>query len=128
MANADIQTGLVGYWPLNKGAGDTAADMSGNGHDGTLNNGATWISPGFIGNGAVNIDGNAGSRVSVGTWDPGEQLTLAIWARWKFGDGDESGDMCAIEEETPERTPEGPIERPDEGVSEGGFEPGEPTE
>ena len=82
VANADIQTGLVGYWPLNEGAGDTAADMSGNGHDGTLNNGATWISPGFIGNGAVNIDGNAGSRVSVGNWDPGEQLTLAIWARW----------------------------------------------
>ncbi|MHC4242714.1 MAG: LamG-like jellyroll fold domain-containing protein [Planctomycetota bacterium] len=81
-ANADIQTGLVGYWPLNEGAGDTAADMSGNGHDGTLNNGATWISPGFIGNGAVNIDGNAGSRVSVGDWDPGEQLTLAIWVRW----------------------------------------------
>jgi hypothetical protein len=82
VANADIQTGLVGYWPLNEGAGDTAADMSGNGHDGTLNNGATWISPGFIGNGAVNIDGNAGSRISLGTWDPGEQLTLAIWARW----------------------------------------------
>jgi len=82
VANADIKTGLVGYWPLNEGAGDTTADMSGNGHDGTLHNGATWISPGFIGNGAVNIDGNAGSRVSVGTWDPGEQLTLATWARW----------------------------------------------
>ena len=81
-ANADIKTGLVGYWPLNEGAGTTTVDASGNGHDGTLHNGATWISPGFIGNGAVNIDGNAGSRVSVGTWDPGEQLTLAIWARW----------------------------------------------
>ena len=29
---------------------------------------------------------------------------LAIWARWKYGDGDESGEMCAIEEKTPERT------------------------
>lgn len=53
---------------------------------------------------------------------------LAIWARWKYGDGDESVEMCALEEETPERTPEGPIEGPDEGVSEGGVEPGVPTE
>jgi len=80
--HADIQTGLVGYWPLNEGKGTTTADMSGNGHNGTLNNGVTWISPGFIGNAAVRIDGNPGSRVAVGTWDPGERLTLAIWARW----------------------------------------------
>jgi hypothetical protein len=79
---ADIQTGLVGYWPLNEGKGTTTADMSGNGHNGTLNNGATWISPGFIGDAAVRIDGNPGSRVAVGTWDPGDRLTLAIWARW----------------------------------------------
>jgi len=25
-ANADIKTGLVGYWPLNEGAGDTTAE------------------------------------------------------------------------------------------------------
>jgi regulation of enolase protein 1 (concanavalin A-like superfamily) len=80
--HADIQTGLVGYWPLNEGKGTKTADMSGNGHEGTLNNGVTWISPGFIGNAAVRIDGNPGSRVAVGTWDPGERLTLAIWARW----------------------------------------------
>jgi hypothetical protein len=80
--DADIQTGLVGYWPLNEGQGKTTADMSGNGHDGTLNNGVTWITPGFIGNAAVRIDGNPGSRVAVGTWDPGDRLTLAIWAKW----------------------------------------------
>jgi regulation of enolase protein 1 (concanavalin A-like superfamily) len=80
--HADIQTGLVGYWPLNEGQGTTTADLSGNGHNGTLNNGVTWISPGFIGDAAVRVDGNPGSRVAVGTWDPGEQLTLAIWARW----------------------------------------------
>ena len=81
-ANADIQTGLVGYWPLNEGTGTKATDMSGNSHDGTLYNGATWISPGFIGSAAVNIDGNPGSRIAVGTWDPGERFTLAVWARW----------------------------------------------
>ncbi|KPK37664.1 MAG: hypothetical protein AMJ65_14090 [Phycisphaerae bacterium SG8_4] len=79
---ADIETGLVGYWPLNEGTGDTTADASGNGHDGTLYNGATWILPGYLGNSAMNFDGNPGSRVSVGTWDPGERLTIAVWARW----------------------------------------------
>ncbi|MBL7185608.1 MAG: hypothetical protein ISS70_04730 [Phycisphaerae bacterium] len=82
VASADIETGLVGYWPLNEGTGDTTADISGNGHDGTLYNGATWILPGFIGNAAMNFDGDPGSRVSVGTWDPGDLLTLAVWARW----------------------------------------------
>ncbi|MCJ2539929.1 MAG: hypothetical protein LN414_01515, partial [Candidatus Thermoplasmatota archaeon] len=38
---------------------------------------------------------------------------LAIWARWKYGDGDESGEMDATEDKTPQRTQEGPIERPD---------------
>jgi hypothetical protein len=79
---ADIQTGLAGYWPLEEGQGTTTADMSGNGHNGTLNLGATWIAPGFIGDAAIRLDGNPGSRVAVGTWDPGEQLTLALWARW----------------------------------------------
>ena len=82
VANADIETGLVGYWPLNEGTGNTTADMSGNGHDGTLHNGATWILPGLIGNAAMNFDGDPGSRVSVGTWDPGERVTIAVWARW----------------------------------------------
>jgi len=33
--------GLVGYWPLNEGSGNTATDKSGNGNDGTIH-GATW--------------------------------------------------------------------------------------
>jgi len=32
----DITGGLVGYYSLDEGTGDTAHDMSGNGHDGTL--------------------------------------------------------------------------------------------
>ncbi len=82
VADADIETALVGYYPLNEGTGDTTADASGNGHDGTLYNGASWLLPGLIGNAAMNFDGDPGSRVSVGTWDPGDMLTRAVWARW----------------------------------------------
>ncbi|MGD8499703.1 MAG: hypothetical protein PVJ86_03605, partial [Phycisphaerales bacterium] len=46
VANADLASGLVGYYPLDEGAGDTANDMSGSGHNGTLHNGVTWISEG----------------------------------------------------------------------------------
>ncbi len=87
VANADITSGLVGYYPLNEGAGDTAYDMSGYGHNGTLHNGVTWISQGFI-NGGVNLDGTTNTRIELGTWNPAEgtgQLSLALWIRWAGG-------------------------------------------
>jgi len=76
---------LVAYYPLDEGSGTTAKDASGNEHDGTLRNGATWIQPGYFGDSAINVDGTAGSRVAIGTWDPSEgtgQLSLALWVRW----------------------------------------------
>ncbi|MEC9070851.1 MAG: LamG domain-containing protein, partial [Myxococcota bacterium] len=36
------EDGLVGYWPLNEGTGETTADASGNDHHGTLE-GANWV-------------------------------------------------------------------------------------
>jgi len=44
--------GLIGYWPLNEGAGTTTADSSGNNHPGTLVNSPMWT-PGKLGNGNV---------------------------------------------------------------------------
>jgi len=41
---APFLSGLVGYWPLNEGAGTIAYDRSGYGNNGTLVNGPTWIS------------------------------------------------------------------------------------
>jgi len=76
---------LLAYYPLDEGSGTTAADASGNEHDGTLRNGVTWIQPGYFGNSAINVDGSAGSRVAIGTWDPSEgtgQLSLALWVKW----------------------------------------------
>jgi len=76
---------LVAYYPLDEGTGTIAVDASGNGHDGTLRNGATWIQPGYFGDSAINVDGSSGSRVAIGTWDPSEgtgQLSLALWVKW----------------------------------------------
>jgi hypothetical protein len=42
-AEQEIEANLVGYWPLNEGAGTVAADNSGYGNHGTLQNGAAWI-------------------------------------------------------------------------------------
>ncbi len=92
-ANADLADGLVGYYPLDEGAGTTAMDKSGGGHDGTLNNGVTWISQGAIG-GGVNVDGSANTRIELGTWNPAAgtgQISLALWIRWAGGGGTYQG-------------------------------------
>jgi hypothetical protein len=34
--------GLTGYWPMNEGTGTTTIDMTGTGHDGTLQGGTAW--------------------------------------------------------------------------------------
>jgi hypothetical protein len=93
VANADVRSGLVGYYPLDEGAGNIAHDMSGNGHDGTLHNGVTWISQAYQG-GGVNCDGTAASRIELGTWNPAEgtgQLSLALWIKWAGGGGTYQG-------------------------------------
>jgi hypothetical protein len=81
----NVTDGLVGYYPLDEGAGNTAFDLSGNGHDGTLpDGGVTWI-PSAALNGGINIDGEKGSDIKLGTWDPAEgtgQLSLAFWINW----------------------------------------------
>ena len=93
VAHADIRDGLVGYYPLDEGSGETAYDASGNGNDGTLHNGASWIAQGAQ-NGAVNFDGTTDTRIELGTWNPAEgtgQLSLAMWIRWAGGGGTYQG-------------------------------------
>ena len=50
-----ILNGLVGWWKFDEGSGTVAYDSSGNGHDGNLTNGPTWVA-GKIG-GALSFDG-----------------------------------------------------------------------
>ena len=50
-----LLNGLVGWWKFDEGSGTVAYDSSGNGNDGNLTNGPTWIT-GKIG-GALSFDG-----------------------------------------------------------------------
>jgi hypothetical protein len=78
--------GLVAYFNLDEGDGETVTSDANGLKEGTLYNGVTWISPGYDGTGsAVHIDGTANSRIDIGTWDPSEgtgQLSLSVWIRW----------------------------------------------
>ena len=52
-----LPPGIVGWWSLDEGSGTKAGDSSGNGNDGTLTNGPSWVT-GHAGGFAVNYDGN----------------------------------------------------------------------
>lgn len=77
---ADIMDGLVGYWPLDEGTGQVAHDASGNGHDGTLDNGLTWTADARMGTGALLFDG-VDDRVSIDSFDVvgGDGITISCW-------------------------------------------------
>jgi len=79
---ADIMEGLVGYWPLDEGSGKVAHDASGNGHDGTLDHGPTWVAAADakMGTGALLFDGTD-DRVSIDGFDVegGTGITIACW-------------------------------------------------
>jgi hypothetical protein len=73
---AQLQNGLVGYWSFDDGTGTIASDSSGNGNNGTLVNGPSWITSGEIG-GALFFDGvddyvsltsQAQSIISISAW------------------------------------------------------------
>ena len=75
--NTDVSTGngLIAHWLLDEGAGTTADDDSGNGHDGTLINNPAW-------NGNALLFDGADDYVNVGTLDvTGNALTLMGWAQ-----------------------------------------------
>lgn len=70
---------LIGLWRLDEGAGTTAYDSSGNGHDGILIGDPTWTA-GKIG-GALEFDGQ-NDVVDLGAFDvEGSGITLAGWMK-----------------------------------------------
>ena len=49
--------GLVAYWDFDEGSGNTAKDISGNGHDGELVGDTEWTNDGYFCGGLV-FDGS----------------------------------------------------------------------
>ncbi len=81
VANTQVKicpaSGVLAHLPFDEGTGTTARDRSGNGHAGTLLNGATWTT-GTLSY-AVGFDG-INDYVDVGAFDvPGGAITLTAW-------------------------------------------------
>ncbi len=73
-------TGLILYMSLNEGQGSTATDLSGNGNDGVVMGGPTWIN-GHIGGGLqLSATGDFIQVPDNPSLDITDALTLAIWA------------------------------------------------
>ena len=80
--------GLMAYWPFDEGSGTTAADMSGNGNDGTLNGDAQWVE-GMLG-GAIQFSGSNGSYVSAPHIPiDSRTFTVALWANASLSSGEQ---------------------------------------
>jgi parallel beta-helix repeat protein len=77
------QSGLIGYWALNEGAGNTASDSSGYGNTGTLVNGPAWTT-GKVG-GALSFDGiNDQVNIrNIAAINNAGAVTLSAWIRRK---------------------------------------------
>jgi hypothetical protein len=75
------KTSLVAWWKLDGTSPDTAttaADSSGNGHDGTLTNGPAWTT-GRI-DGGLSFDGN-NDEVTLGDWFGYQTFTISMWLK-----------------------------------------------
>ena len=75
---AVAQDGLIGYWPMDEGSGDTVGDASGNGKDGTAQD-TNWVT-GMYGS-ALEFDGSI-SIVDIpysADITPTEGATIAAW-------------------------------------------------
>ena len=72
---------LVGYWRLDDGAGTTAVDSSGNGHDGALIGNPQWAEEGVFG-GALSFAGSP-DKVDVpysAQLNPATEFSATVWA------------------------------------------------
>ena len=79
LAAASPGRAQIAAYALDETSGTTAADSSGNGHNGTLTNGPTWVA-GKYGN-ALSFDGS-NDYATIGDVDiPGTAFTLSLWIK-----------------------------------------------
>ena len=95
-------TDLIGWWKLDEGSGDTAADLSASGNDGTINNaaagglgagGAVWVNDperGMVL--SFSGDNSSGAYVSTDLTIPAMNMENDFtWAFWAKQQGDGTG-------------------------------------
>jgi len=76
-ALAALDPDLVAYWPYDEGAGTVANDLTGNGNDGTLEGGATWVAGQL--DGAIQFNGsNADVHAPHIAFD-NRSFTITMW-------------------------------------------------
>jgi hypothetical protein len=81
-------------WPLSDGSGTTAADVTGHGHDGTLNSGVSWVAGTARGTVAA-FDGATGGIATSGpVLDTSRSYSVAAWA-YLTRTGDFSGEVAS---------------------------------
>ncbi len=79
---ASVPLDHVAHWDFDEGNGNVAADVSGNGNDGTLVNGPTWV-PGESGT-ALSFDG-VDDHVLMPDDDALDMVgdfTISLWLKW----------------------------------------------
>ena len=74
----DVNEGIIAYWDFNENDGETASDVTGNGHDGTLMGDPQWTKDGKYG-GAIEFD-QIGDEVNVPFHKDLNQETFSICA------------------------------------------------
>ncbi|MBN1359888.1 MAG: hypothetical protein JW993_04820 [Sedimentisphaerales bacterium] len=68
---------LIAHWTFDEGDGTIAYDASGNGNDGTLGGGVTWVT-GTL-DGALQFDGSSGEVVAPHIAFDNRSFTIAMW-------------------------------------------------
>ncbi len=71
---------LAGHWTLDEGTGTTAADSSGNGHDGAVGSGVSWVA-GQVGPHALALNGSASGNIVIPdpVVDTSASFTVSAW-------------------------------------------------
>jgi len=75
----NITSGLVGYWPMSEGSGTTTQDASGNGNNGIIATGASWVDT-LVGKGLSSGE-NEGKVIipSTPSLNISGNLSLSMW-------------------------------------------------
>jgi hypothetical protein len=95
---SSIDSGLLGRWHLDEGAGATSADSSGNGNTATLTNGPAWVS-GYEVN-ALQFNGTSSyAEAPIGTWF-GSNNTLSVGA-WVYATATTNGPIFGVTAASP---------------------------